>query len=96
MGGYLEVGLKLVAGCNRRHGQQEQHYAWGRVINTSRIEQCARPGHASPVCVGSGRATYLSGAGLSGGGRDVVGGLSGGGLEAGGGLQVEARSAEVS
>ena len=44
----------------------------------------------------SGKAAYLSGGGLSGGGLDVGGGLSGGGVKTGGGLQVNAWSAEAS
>ena len=51
------------------------------------MQLCAREGHASQVCIWSGRKAYLPGGGLSGGRLDVGGGLSGGGLEAVGGLQ---------
>ena len=57
------------------------------MVKHSIMQLCARQAHASQVCIRSGRAAYLSGGGLSGGGLDVGGGLSGGGLEAGGGLQ---------
>ena len=55
------------------------------MVSRSIIELCVREGHAHVADICHGKAIYLSG-----------GGVSGGGLKTGGGLQVKAQSAEAS
>ena len=76
--------------------RQSKHQEVDDCMSNNNIERWARQGQVSSYASGPGRAAYLSGGGLSGGGLDVGGGLSGGGLTAGGGLQMEALSAQVS
>lgn len=79
VGGCLEVGLKMVAGCRQRHAQQKHIDAGEGTVSRSIVQLCVRQGHAHEALTRSRKAAYLSG-----------GGLYGGGLVTGGGLQVKA------